>query len=462
MKKQLFAIVLSLCILTYNSITCFATQNIDVETSQIPNWPVGPNINAGAAFLFEANTGVILYAKNIHDKMYPASTTKLMTALLAAENSKMSETVKFSSTAVFSLEEGSSNIGIDPGQSMPMEECLYGIMVASANEVANAVAEHVGGSIPQFVDMMNEKVRELGLVDTHFTNANGLFDEQHYTSCYDLAIIAREFFKNDRLSKIGNTGNYHFQATANQPDDFYIKNKHKLINGDIPYSGIKGGKTGYTSQAKESLVTCAENDGMKLICVVMKEEAPDQFTDTVKLFDYGFSNFQVTNIADNDNRYAIKSSNFFPTSVDVLGNSDQILELNPNNYIIMPRNITFKDLETSIDYGTDFADEVAYIEYSYHGAYLGNGSVNLINNNLIKSAFDDSVSTEIEKVEKAEEKPIIINVIIVVKYITIITLILIVLSFIHYVFVNYNLFDNFKEKQTIKKRRRRDSGGVHL
>ena len=174
-------------------------MNLPVQSNQTEDWPEGPAIGAEGAILLEANTGVILYAKNIHEKLYPASTTKLMTCLLAAENSSMDEIVTFSRDAVFSIEQGSSNIGIDAGQAMPMEECLYGILVASANEVAAAVAEHVAGSREAFIDMMNEKAVELGCMDTHFVNPHGLFDEQHYTTAYDLALIAKAFFQNELL-----------------------------------------------------------------------------------------------------------------------------------------------------------------------------------------------------------------------------------------------------------------------
>ena len=135
---------------------------LPVESNRIENWPAGPAIGAQSAILLEANTGVVLYAKNIDEKLYPASTTKLMTCLIAAENSQLDEMVTFSHDAVFNLEPGSSNIGIDEGQSMPMEECLYGILVASANEVANAVAEHIAGSQDAFAEMMNKKAAELG------------------------------------------------------------------------------------------------------------------------------------------------------------------------------------------------------------------------------------------------------------------------------------------------------------
>ena len=152
-------------------------KSLPVQSNEIENWPDGPLIGAEAAIVVEANTGVILYSKNIHEKLYPASTTKILTCLIATENSSLDEIVSFSSNAVFSIEKGSSNMGMDVGQSITMEECLYGILVGSANEVANAVAEHIGGSTEGFAEMMNQKASELGCLDSHFANANGLHND---------------------------------------------------------------------------------------------------------------------------------------------------------------------------------------------------------------------------------------------------------------------------------------------
>jgi len=456
MKKTLISFALIFIILTHITVTayCEPVGEVTTDTNEIPNWPKGPALNAKSAFLFDANTGVVLYAKNVHERMYPASTTKLLTALLAAENSEMDDMVSFSYDAVFSLEPGSSNIGIDPGQSMSMKECLYGIMVGSANEVANAVAEHVGGTMDNFVKMMNERVEELGLKDTHFVNANGLHDENHYTSAYDLGIIAAEFFKNDSLLSIGNTKSYHFEPTSTQPDDFYIRNKHKLITGEIPYEGILGGKTGYTSISNETLVTCCEQKGMKLIAVIMDEVSPDQFYDTVKLFDYGFSNFSVENISANEEKYSIQSTNLFPTNVDILGNSDQILKLNEKNYIIQPANVPFKDLESSVSFDTANPSEIAYITYSYHGAYLGYGVVEKVDSTPVVSVFDSSLTTKEEKTEIQKEQPVFINVIHIAVLVVSVAFAGILISLIHSLFTNYNIFDNLQQKRKRRRRKR--------
>ena len=295
-----------------------ARKALPIQSNEIDNWPAGPQIGAQAAILMDANTGVILYSKNIHERLYPASTTKIMTALLAMERGNLDDMVEFSHEAVFSVPADGSNMGMDEGESITLEECLYGIMVASANEAANAAGEYVSGSIEDFVSLMNERAQEIGCTDTHFVNPNGLHDSQHYTSAYDLALISSLFFRNEMLCKISNTARHHFEATATQPDDFYKNNKHQLINGEIPYEGILGGKTGFTSDSRQTLVTCAEKNGMRLVCVVFKEESPDQFTDTVELFDYGFHNFQVLNISENEEKYNIESTGFLQIEMTFL------------------------------------------------------------------------------------------------------------------------------------------------
>ncbi|MGN0377551.1 MAG: D-alanyl-D-alanine carboxypeptidase family protein [Suilimivivens sp.] len=439
-------------------------MELPVQSNQIENWPDGPVIGAEGAVLLEANTGVVLYAKNIHEKLYPASTTKLMTCLLAEENSSMDEIVTFSHDAVFSIEKGSSNIGIDAGQAMPMEECLYGILVASANEVAAAVAEHVAGSQEDFADMMNEKAKELGCTDTHFVNPHGLFDESHYTSAYDLALIARAFFQNELLSKIGNTASYHFVATADQPDDFVVRNKHQLITGDIPYEGIKGGKTGYTDEARQTLVTCAERNGMKLICVVMKEESPEQFTDTVKLFDYGFNNFTVTNVAENETRYNIDNTGFFHTSYDVFGNSKPILSLNQNSYLILPKTADFEELTSEITYSASDESEVARINYYYHDTYVGTACIDLVSNKVASYDFDSEPLIKedqaIAGIRDSEMNVIFINIKMVLLVVIIIAVLLIIIFIIRDIVTNYAFVSSGRSRKRKKywSRKKRNRG----
>ncbi len=353
-------------------------KELPIQSNDINSWPHGPEITAEAAIVMEAGTGTILYAKNINEELYPASTTKIMTCLLAVENASLADEISFSDEAVFSVPKGGSNIGMDVGQSITLEQALYGIMVGSANEVANAVAEHVSGSISSFVDLMNERAKELGCTNTHFSNTNGLQADDHYTSAYDLALIARAFFSNELLCKVGNTARYHFEATDTQPDDFYLNNKHKLISGEMTYEGIVGGKTGYTDLARETLVTCAERDGIKLICVVLKEESPSQFTDTAVLFNYGFNNFEAINVSQNDSRYMPNDSLFFESEHDVFGKSGAILSLDENSTIIIPKTSSIEDTTYTVSYDltqNDLAvnpNALAKVIYTFNDVPIGN------------------------------------------------------------------------------------------
>ncbi len=383
---------------------------LPVESNEIENWPKGPAIGAEAAIVMEANTGIILYSKNIHEQLYPASTTKILTCLIAAETSSLDEMVTFSENAVFSIPRGSSNMGMDMGQALTMEEALYGILVGSANETANAVAEHIGGSIEGFADMMNEKAKELGCTDSHFANPNGLHDDDHYTSAYDLATIARSFFQNELLAKMSNTPTRHFEPTDTQPDDFILRTHHRIVTGEYTYEGVIGGKTGYTDKARQTLVTCAEQNGMRLICVVMKEESPNQFTDTIDLLNYGFSNFEVVNVAENETKYNIENSDFFQSENDIFGNSKPILSLNKESYLILPKTTSFEEIQSSISYDVEDEDQIALIDYSYNGVYVGSASIDAAAD---ISSYDFDTPAEpsaIPEEETEEENVIFVNV----------------------------------------------------
>lgn len=439
-----------------------ARKALPIQSNEIDNWPTGPQIGAQAAILMDANTGVILYSKNIHEHLYPASTTKIMTAFLAMENGNLDDMVEFSNDAVFSVPRDASNMGMDVGQSITLEECLYGIMVASANEAANAAGEYVSGSIEDFVSLMNERAEEMGCKDTHFVNPNGLHDPQHYTSAYDLALISSYFFQNEMLRKIGNTARYHFEATSTQPDDFYVNNKHKLINGEIPYDGILGGKTGYTDDSRQTLVTCAEQNGMRLICVVFKEESPDQFTDTVELFDYGFQNFQVLNISENEEKYSIESTGFLQIGNDVFGSSKPILSIDTDSYVIIPNTVTFQDLDSEIDYSLSDENRVAGIKYSYHGMYVGNAYLNLVTNNTSTYDFDTNMTATDISVEKTEaeletEQPqdtVFINIKKVLLCILILAAIFIAVFMVHALISNRRTARRRNNRVKRKQRRR--------
>lgn len=348
-----------------------ARKSMPVDTNSIAGWPKGPENGAESAIVMEVDNKAVLYAKNINERLYPASTTKLMTALLVVENCQMDEIVTFSNEAIDNTEWGSSRIGIMKGEELTVEQCLYGLLLGSANEVAYGLAEHVGGDLESFVGMMNDKAREIGCTDTHFVNASGLPDPDHYVSASDLAIIAREFFSNETLCMISGTTRYVIPATNKTNEQRPLENHHRMLQGGkYAYDGIIGGKTGFTSEARQTLVTCAQRDGMKLVCVVMKDESPYQFTDTKALFDYGFASFQKLSVADNETRYNIRSSNFFNTKLDIMGSSKNILSLNKAGSIIIPKGMDFNEPSVMVNYNTGTDDAVARLDY-----YIGNNRV---------------------------------------------------------------------------------------
>ena len=384
-----------------------------IQTDEYKDWPAGPKIGAEGAVLMEVHTGTILYSKNADERLYPASITKMLTALVAMDNCDMDEEVTFSQAAIDSINwREDANMGINPGNSITMEQCLYGLLVGSANEVAYAIAEHISGpgNISGFADLMNEKAASLGCKNTHFVTPNGIHDPEHYTSAYDMALIAQAFYSNELLTKMASTVSYHVPQTATQPkDDMIVYAKSKLHPGkEYAYEYLVGTKTGYTEAARQTLVSCAEHNGMRLVCVIMKEETPAQFTDTIELFEYGFNNFRAMNVSENDKTYVIQSLNFFNTGMDIFGSSKAILQMNKSDYIVIPADAKFEETESSIDYDGLKEGEIAKVDYYFNDVYVGSGRIEAATDE--HPTFDFSSKTENEIEQKDEENVLIINI----------------------------------------------------
>ncbi len=265
------------------------SQSADQNAGQTSNTAVAePVIAAEGAALLNASTGKLLFSKNGDTKFYPASITKLMTALLVAENCNLDDTVTFSSTATTNLEAGAVSLNLVEGDKLTVRQCLYALLLKSANEVGNALAEHVAGSNAKFADMMNARAAALGCTNTHFTNPHGLNDNDHYTTPNDMALIAKAAFENGTVRTVASTLSYELPATKkNAARTISIGHKMLYPNDSRYYAGIIGGKTGYTSKAGNTLVTAVERDGVRLIAVVMKSKST-HYTDTKALLDYGF------------------------------------------------------------------------------------------------------------------------------------------------------------------------------
>lgn len=395
-----------------------------IQTNEIEGWPEGPQVAAESAIIMEASTGAILYEKNIHDEHYPASITKIMTTLLAIENSSLDEVVTFSREAIFGIERDSSHIGIDVDEQLSMENCLYGIMLASANEVSYAVAEHVGGDLDSFIDMMNKKAKELGCENTHFSNANGLPDETHYTTAYDMALISRAALELDTFRTVVATPRYTIPATNIQPETRYIENHHKMLrNTKYHYDGCEGGKTGYTTVALNTLVTFAKRGDMELICVTMKTQGTQVYTDTALLLDYGFNNFHMENVAEHETNFTLGDSCFFDTRSNIFGNTNSPVNLNTSGYIVLPNTAAFGDASPALEFDdTDRSEHsdsqdtdagtagtagdteaVGRLAYTYLDRYIGGTSIDMQKSDIQEFAFGKTISSD--TAETAEPVP---------------------------------------------------------
>lgn len=372
-------------------------RSLPVQSNEVPGWPAGPVVGAESAILMEAQTGTILYSKNIHQQEYPASTTKILTTLIAAERCQMDEIVTFSHDAVFDTPWDSSHIAMDVGQELTMEQCLNAILIRSANEVCYAVAEHITGTTDWqvFSDIMNERASELGCLNSHFSNPNGLPADDHYTTAYDLAMIGRSFFANEMLCKITLAPRIDFPPTDKLPQGKLENNHMEIIpGGTYAYEYLVGCKTGYTDDARSCLVSCAEKNGMKLICVVMKDEAPCHYEDTISLFEYGFSNFEKVFVSQTETKYNIDNTGLFYSGNDIFGSSQPFLSLNKDDFIILPRTISFEDVESSISYETGDENQAAVITYAYQGLSLGSVRVDFTVSEDDSSIFDTPSESE--------------------------------------------------------------------
>lgn len=267
--------------------------SIQVSAAQKAKWPDAPSLIGKSAILIEASTGTVLYEKKANKKMYPASITKIMTALLTIENCDLNETIEYSEYAINSLEFEDANAGCQVGEKMTVKDALYALMLTSANEAATALGEHIAGSTQKFADMMNERAKQAGATGTHFKNANGLHDPDHYVTAYGMAMIMRDALKYQTFRDIINTVQYTIKKNNKRKEDFISVQRHKMVNpySAFYYDGIIGGKTGFTDQSGTTLVTAAKRNGMTLITVVLNSNADNVYRDTTALMDYGFKNF---------------------------------------------------------------------------------------------------------------------------------------------------------------------------
>ena len=302
MKKSL-RIIVAICLIMLTPISVLAKVDneatYDIATNAIPDWPKGPKIKANTGVLIEMETAEVLYDKGMNEARYPASITKVLTALVAIENSTADEEVVFTASALEGMYLG-ANIGMQEGEILTMEQCLIILIMKSANEVANQIAEHIGGSKEDFAKMMNDKAAEIGCQNSNFTNPSGMPDENHYSTAYDMALIFREAWNNERFRALYDISDYTIPPTNKNPESRYILYNHLLFaaqaSEEQSYKGSVGGKTGATDLGGSTLVTAVKRKKGNFIAVVMR--AGDHLiccADTKKLFNYGYKKFQKIN-----------------------------------------------------------------------------------------------------------------------------------------------------------------------
>ena len=288
--KVLIVLTLTIFVLIGN-IGTFGTYVLANNTNS------EPDINAESALLIDNKTNKVLYSKDMNRKMFPASTTKILTAILVLENHSLDEKVTASYNAVMTIPSGYSTASIQIDEVLTVEQLLELLLVHSANDAANVLAEYTGGSIDSFVAMMNTKINELGLSDTHFTNPYGLQDNNHYTTAHDLAIIMQYCLKNDDFRKIAGQASCAIPSTNKSEPRKYSSTNELLIAGNSNYyPNLIAGKTGYTSEAGECLVSAAYNDNLELVGVILNSN--NRFKDTRSLYNYGYTNFSIKNIVN--------------------------------------------------------------------------------------------------------------------------------------------------------------------
>lgn len=340
---------------------------------------VAPNIVAESAILIDANTKTVLYEKNGYDKHYPASITKLMTALLAIENLSPTDTITFSQEAIFGIESGSSHIGINVDEQLTVDQALHGLLLMSANEVANGLAEAVSGSIDAFAERMTERAKELGALNTHFVNPHGLHNADHYTTAYDMALIASYLVDNEYFLQIMKDSTYQIPATNKTDEIRYLYQQHKMLNPSrdtaIYREDVIGGKTGYTDEARQTLVTMAKQGDTTLIAVVLKSERDSIYTDTAQLLDYGFESYHSLNLYTVDDIlktlpvYTVKSGQAYQSANCGVGLSEDVSAIVLNTVTKDDITLSF-DLPDSLDSNVKVGDVIGEVSFMLNSKSL--------------------------------------------------------------------------------------------
>lgn len=414
-----------------------SVYNQEVDSNKLKNWPQGPNIYSESGIVMDIDSGSILYAKKIDDQHYPASITKILTALVALQNSNLTDTVKFTQDCIDFLEYGDAHIGMKAGEEISMEDALYGMLLASANEVSYAIAANVNGGYDHFIQMMNEKVEELGGKNSHFVNANGLHDDDHYTSARDMALISAAAYQYDEFRKITSTRQYTIGETAMTNETRTFQQNHKMLfqNNQNYYEYCTGGKTGFTDQSLTTLVTFAEKDGKRLVCVTLRTHGGGQnaYADTRAMLDYAFDNFT---------KVPVETSQI---------TDENVKEAAENSSLMLPNGFDMKNLDKKLVVQKEIGNKNGVLVYSYEGQEVGKVSVTVTDKfyNKLNGIEEKKEVKEVKQEQKKSSLPLVWKIIIGIVIFLVACLILLI------VLVMYKRKQREKRRKMARLRKKR-------
>lgn len=393
--KRIFVVMFIVSILISSTFSSF---------SMTP--PPQINISSESGVLIDFESGEVLFEKNAHKQMYPASTTKIMTAILTLENANLSDKVIIDKETPFT---DGSRMYVKEGEEFTVDQLLHALMIESANDSAVALAKHISGSTEAFAKLMNKRAKELGALNTNFTNPHGLPDEEHVTTAYDLSMIAKYGMTIPKFTEIVKTIKYQIPETEKTQEIRYFKNRNRLLWGvgsgnkikyngkwiDIKYDIVDGIKTGYTTKAEQCLVSTAFKDNRRVIAVVLKTQRPNQYLDSRKLIDYGFDNFKKINL--------INSSTMLKT-IEIENGVEKTLDLVTQDSIskVLPNDIIESNIKQNIELNSDIKAPITKGEVLGSVSFSLNGEVIGKTNLIAKSSIEEK---QIYKVVKRIKDP---------------------------------------------------------
>lgn len=401
MKKKILAGMLMCILLFANISTCiFAADvvelpaeevdsilNQEVDSNGVTNWPKGPQIYSESGIVMDTDSGAILYAKNIDDQHYPASITKVLTALVVFNmiqdgECQLTDKITFKQEDVNFLEYGDAHIGMKVGEKISLEDALYGMLLASANEVSHAIGSNMEGGYDRFMERMNETAASLGCTNSHFVNTYGLHDSEHYTSARDMALISSAVFQYEKFREITNTYQHVIGKTNLVKEKRYVQQNHKMLRDwdERYYKYCVGGKTGYTDQALTTLVTFATKDDKNLVAVTLRTHGGgnNAYSDTKKMLNYAFSKFDAISVT---------ASQIADTNLESVSEGETLM---------VPKGVTYEQLVSTYADPTEIGDRERTITYTYEGQPVG----------TVKATITEDYYKKIHNiVEKKESAP---------------------------------------------------------